>query len=236
MGIDIFRNFVFEMSRRRMSSASRNANGRGLELEKSKERMEKKEDGGDGKKKKGCFAFLGWCASPRPHAESSASGSVAKCDTETKSSNDASRDPPAAVVISSSATSNVETAPSTPYISEELKVASQLRKFSFTELKSATKGFKSEYILGQGGFGCVYKCWVNEIEATSARPGSGIPAAVKTLNQDGLQGSLPLPWNIRMKIAYGAAKGLAFLHEEAERPVIYRDFKASNVLLDVVCI
>lgn len=47
-------------------------------------------------------------------------------------------------------------------------------------------------------------------------------------------GSLPLPWVARMKIAYGAAKGLAFLHEEAERPVIYRDFKTSNILLDVV--
>jgi serine/threonine protein kinase len=31
----------------------------------------------------------------------------------------------------------------------------------------------------------------------------------------------------------GAAKGLAFLHE-AETPVIYRDFKASNILLDAV--
>lgn len=39
-----------------------------------------------------------------------------------------------------------------------------------------------------------------------------------------------------MKIALGAARGLAFLHEEAERPVIYRDFKTSNVLLDIVCI
>ena len=49
-----------------------------------------------------------------------------------------------------------------------------------------------------------------------------------------LAGSLPLPWSIRMKIALGAAKGLAFLHEEAERPVIYRDFKTSNILLDAV--
>ncbi|OWM74400.1 serine/threonine-protein kinase RIPK-like [Punica granatum] len=43
--------------------------------------------------------------------------------------------------------------------------------------------------------------------------------------------SVSLPWATRMKIASGAAKGLAFLHE-AEKPVIYRDFKASNILLD----
>ncbi|KAL5098337.1 hypothetical protein RYX36_002664 [Vicia faba] len=43
--------------------------------------------------------------------------------------------------------------------------------------------------------------------------------------------SASLPWSTRMKIAVGAAKGLAFLHE-AEQPVIYRDFKASNILLD----
>ncbi|XVF16582.1 hypothetical protein REPUB_Repub10bG0044400 [Reevesia pubescens] len=43
---------------------------------------------------------------------------------------------------------------------------------------------------------------------------------------------MPLPWSTRMKIALGAAMGLASLHEEAERPVIYRDFKTSNILLD----
>lgn len=47
-------------------------------------------------------------------------------------------------------------------------------------------------------------------------------------------GPLPLPWSTRMKIALGAAKGLAFLHEEAEKLVIYRDFKTSNILLDAV--
>ncbi|CAH9130204.1 unnamed protein product [Cuscuta epithymum] len=40
-----------------------------------------------------------------------------------------------------------------------------------------------------------------------------------------------LPWMTRIRIALGAAKGLAFLHEQ-EQPVIYRDFKASNILLD----
>lgn len=42
----------------------------------------------------------------------------------------------------------------------------------------------------------------------------------------------PLDWDTRMKIAEGAARGLEYLHETANPPVIYRDFKASNILLD----
>ncbi|KAH0667489.1 hypothetical protein KY290_030409 [Solanum tuberosum] len=44
--------------------------------------------------------------------------------------------------------------------------------------------------------------------------------------------SMVLPWCTRIRIALGAAQGLAYLHEEAQKPVIYRDFKASNILLD----
>lgn len=35
-----------------------------------------------------------------------------------------------------------------------------------------------------------------------------------------------------MRIAEGAAKGLEYLHDTANPPVIYRDLKASNILLD----
>lgn len=42
----------------------------------------------------------------------------------------------------------------------------------------------------------------------------------------------PLDWNARMKIALGAARGLAYLHEDSNPRVIHRDFKSSNILLE----
>ncbi|CAH9125968.1 unnamed protein product, partial [Cuscuta epithymum] len=41
----------------------------------------------------------------------------------------------------------------------------------------------------------------------------------------------PLSWEVRLKILIDAARGLAFLHT-SENKVIYRDFMASNILLD----
>eukprot|EP00250_Pteridium_aquilinum_P019360 c24399_g1_i1 orf=731-3622(-) len=49
----------------------------------------------------------------------------------------------------------------------------------------------------------------------------------------GADGELcPLDWGARMKIALGAARGLAYLHEDSNPRVIHRDFKASNILLE----
>ncbi|XP_043712578.1 probable serine/threonine-protein kinase PIX13 [Telopea speciosissima] len=160
-----------------------------------------------------------------------------------------------------------------------------LKIFNYAELKLATRNFKPDMLLGEGGFGKVFKGWLDEKTFSSSKIGSGMTVAVKKLNPESMQGleewqsevnflgrlshpnlvkllgyciedkelllvyefmqkgSLenhlfrrssavePLSWSIRLKIVIGAARGLVFLHT-SDRQVIYRDFKASNILLD----
>ncbi|XP_050370948.1 serine/threonine-protein kinase PCRK1 [Argentina anserina] len=159
--------------------------------------------------------------------------------------------------------------------------ANDLRVFAFSELKSASRGFSRALLIGEGGFGCVYRGIVND-------DGAKLDVAIKQLNRNGFQGhkewinevnflgvvkhpnlvrlvgycaeddergiqrllvyelmhnrSLedhllvrcpsPLPWRTRLTIAQDAARGLAYLHEEMDFQLIFRDFKPSNVLLD----
>ncbi|EYU43737.1 hypothetical protein ABFS82_12G054300 [Erythranthe guttata] len=167
----------------------------------------------------------------------------------------------------------------------DILAISNLKIYSYSDLRSATGGFKSNTVLGVGGFGTVYKGWVDEKTLAPCKPGTGILVAIKKLNHESIQGfaewqsevnflgrlshpnlvkllgycwedkelllvyefmqkgSLenhlfrrigavePLSWDLRLKISIGAARGLAFLHT-SEKQIIYRDFKASNILLD----
>ncbi|KAG9145222.1 hypothetical protein Leryth_008180 [Lithospermum erythrorhizon] len=167
----------------------------------------------------------------------------------------------------------------------EILPAANLKEYSFNELKRTTNNFKSDMVLGIGGFGTVYKGWVDENTLAPSKIGSGMVVAIKKLNPDSVQGlaewqsevnflgklSHPnlvkllgycyeeqelllvyefmpkgslenhlfrrstiteaLSWDVRLKIAIGAARGLTFLHS-SEKKIIYRDFKASNILLD----
>ncbi|XP_020593828.1 probable serine/threonine-protein kinase PBL19 [Phalaenopsis equestris] len=62
--------------------------------------------------------------------------------------------------------------------------ASNLRVFSVTELKNATKSFSRSVMIGEGGFGCVYRGTIRG----SDDPNSKIEIAVKQLGRRGLQG------------------------------------------------
>ncbi|XP_019172240.1 PREDICTED: probable serine/threonine-protein kinase Cx32, chloroplastic isoform X4 [Ipomoea nil] len=169
--------------------------------------------------------------------------------------------------------------------SGEILPKPNLKVYSLADLKVATGNFKPDMVLGIGGFGTVFKGWVDEKTLSPSKLGTGMIVAIKKLNPQSTQGfeewqsevsflgmlSHPnlvkligycwednelllvyeymqkgslenhlfrrvgateaLSWDLRLNIAIGAARGLAFLHT-SETKVIYRDFKASNILLD----
>ncbi|KAG4135354.1 hypothetical protein ERO13_D08G210300v2 [Gossypium hirsutum] len=178
--------------------------------------------------------------------------------------------------IGSMLSSSITSSPSMSLISTMATCAFPVKTFTLVELEKATSNFSSKRILGEGGFGRVYRGVM----------GDGSEVAVKLLTRDNQNGDRefiaevemlsrlhhrnlvklvgiciegrirclvyelvpngsveshlhgvdknkgPLDWDARLKVALGAARGLAYLHEDSNPRVIHRDFKASNVLLE----
>jgi hypothetical protein len=84
--------------------------------------------------------------------------------------------------------SRASSASMTPKTECEILQSANAKVFIFNNLKAATRNFRPDSVLGEGGFGSVYKGWIDENTLSACRPGTGIPVAVKRLNQEGLQG------------------------------------------------
>ncbi|PSR93579.1 Serine/threonine-protein kinase [Actinidia chinensis var. chinensis] len=146
------------------------------------------------------------------------------------------------------------------------------RKYKIEEIEAATNCFSESRKIGEGGYGPVYKCYLDHTQV-----------AVKVLRPDAAQGrsqfqqevevlscirhpnmvlllgacpeygclvyeymsngsledrlcrrgnTPPLSWQHRFRIAAEIGTGLLFLHQTKPEPLVHRDLKPGNILLD----
>lgn len=63
-----------------------------------------------------------------------------------------------------------------------------LKMFTFSELRSATRNFRPDMLVGEGGFGRVYKGWLDSVTFVPRKAGVGLAVAIKRLNPESGQG------------------------------------------------
>ncbi|KAK6142176.1 hypothetical protein DH2020_005231 [Rehmannia glutinosa] len=183
-----------------------------------------------------CFFAMGICLSARIKAESPSHTGV-NSQYASSDGNDNSVD---------SSKISPTSVPPTPRTEGEILQSSNLKSFSFSDLKMATRNFRPDSLLGGGMIIAVKKLhqesfqghreWLAEVNYLGQFSHPNLVKLIGYCLEDDyrlLVGSYfqPLSWSLRLKVAIGAAKGLAFLHS-SEAKVIYRDFKTSNILLD----
>ncbi|OVA15765.1 Protein kinase domain [Macleaya cordata] len=146
------------------------------------------------------------------------------------------------------------------------------RKYTIEEIEVATECFAESRKIGEGGYGPVYKCYLDHtpvaikvLRPDAAQGRSQFQQEVEVLscirhpNMVLLLGACPeygclvyeymangslddclfkqgnnpvLSWQLRFRIAAEIATGLLFLHQTKPEPLVHRDLKPGNILLD----
>ncbi|VFQ74954.1 unnamed protein product [Cuscuta campestris] len=164
-----------------------------------------------------------------------------------------------------------------PWLSNTIQIIRMDKtSFSHSDILKATDNFSVDRIVGQGGFGTVYRgvlpdgreVAVKKLQREGIEGEREFKAEMEVLSGNGLGwphpnlvtlygwshcgsekllvyefmegGSLDklildpttMPWRKRINIAIDVARALVFLHHECCPPIVHRDVKASNVLLD----
>ncbi|CAD6269382.1 unnamed protein product [Miscanthus lutarioriparius] len=120
----------------------------------------------------------------------------------------------------------------------------ELSCFTFSHILAATDNFSEKKLVGNGGFGYVYKgnltnglhVAIKRLDASSFQGGYEFRTEIDTIPNlriylDETKREL-INWSKRLEIIKAIADGLAFLHGHSQMCIVHRDIKASNVLLD----
>ncbi|MCD9641078.1 hypothetical protein HAX54_026912 [Datura stramonium] len=146
------------------------------------------------------------------------------------------------------------------------------RKYTIEEIEAATDNFSASRKIGEGGYGPVYKCYLDhtQVAIKVLRPDAAqgrsqfqqeveVLSCIRHPNMVLLLGACPefgclvyeymangslddrlfrrgntpvLPWKLRFRIAAEVGTSLLFLHQTKPEPLVHRDLKPGNILLD----
>ncbi|MBA0667866.1 hypothetical protein Goklo_000883 [Gossypium klotzschianum] len=120
--------------------------------------------------------------------------------------------------------------------------------YTAEELKKATNNYHKSRVLGQGGYGTVYKGIFPDNKVVAIKKSKLLGCCLETevpllvyefitngTLADHLHNKLSassLPWEMRLKVAAETARALAYLYSATSMPIIHKDVKTSNILLD----